>query len=346
MSAVRPRKALPGVLLTLLAVTLAGLLPTRPATADPAGLSHLAVTGVHNAYEQGRYPYFVDALESGAHLVELDVWTDGLSRRWRVSHDNPLGNKNNCEDTGTYADLRSRTRNHDLGSCLDNLRAWHEHHPDHDLMIVKLELKNGFDNRLGLGPDELDRLISAKVPDVYRPADLLAGGHATLDAAARDDSWPTFEQLRGRILFTVIPGTFELNNPLDSLHTDVEYASHLRALAANGQVAEAALFPAVLGAAAPDPRTRYDSTLRPWFVVFDGSAADYVTQGIDTAWYDTNHYLLVMTDAHAVPPALDATNPDPAAAQQRIRDLAARHASVVTFDWTTVPGVFEVLPRG
>jgi hypothetical protein len=64
-------------------------------------------------------------------------------------------------------------------------------------------------------------------------------------------------------------------------------------------------------------------------------------------WYDANHYFLVMTDAHNVAPAIDSRNPTPDQAAQRVRDLAAQHASVVTSDWVGLTSVLPmVVPRG
>jgi hypothetical protein len=95
-----------------------------------------------------------------------------------------------------------------------------------------------------------------------------------------------------------------------------------------------------------DPRTRYsDPTLRPWFVVFDGDASAYVTGGIDTSWYDTSHYLLVMTDVQNIEPVV--TDGDTAAAEARVALVAGKHASVASSDWSDMPSVDEeVINRG
>jgi hypothetical protein len=337
------------VLTTAAAALAAGL--AGPAGADGTGhLAYSAATtvGVHNAYEQDAFPYFADALDSGAGLLEIDVWTNFFGSGWRVSHDNPLGNANNCENATSAADLRSGPRNQSLAGCLADIRAWHDAHPGHRPIQLKIELKDGFADNLGRGPDEFDALVDRYLGDaVYRPADL-AAGHGTLDAAARAGGFPTRDELAGRFLVHLIPGTVEEANPFDSLWTDTEYARHLRDRAAAGRLAEAVAFPAVHGAAAGDPRTRYaDASLRPWFVVFDGDATAYVTGGIDVDWYRDRHYLLVMTDAHAVPPAIDATAPTEAQARARVAELAAAGAGVVGSDWHDLPAVLSVvLPRG
>lgn len=330
---------------------LGGGTGTAVGAEDPAPDSAYAATtgvGLHNAYEKAKYPYFADALDSGAAMLELDVWTNVFGGGWRVSHSNPVGNDNNCENAASPGELRTKSRNQSLAGCLRDMRAWHDAHPGHRPLLVKVELKDGFQGRYGRGPADLDALLTSVLGDaVYRPG-RLAAGHATLDDAVRDKGWPSRTELAGKFVVELIPGTVEQGNPADTLWTDREYATHLRDLAAAGRLDRAAAFPAVLGAQAGDPRGRYaDASIRPWFVVFDGDAAAYAGGGIDTRWYADRRYLVVMTDAHNVAPAIDGTRPTEAQAQERVALLARRHASIVSADWYPLPGVLStVLPRG
>jgi hypothetical protein len=354
----RAPRRLVSCLLTAAACLIPLALPGGPAVAasratgrDTATLSLAQGTsvGLHNTYnDTTAFPYLAQALDTGASLVELDTWVDPFTHEWKVSHANPLGNGNNCVDASTTADLYRGGANKDLGSCLDDIRIWLAAHPGHPPIMIKLELKAGFDATVGLGPTQLDALVRAHLgSDVYRPADL-KGGYPTLDAAARANNWPARSALAGKVILEAIPGTFEMNNPFDHLWTDTEYAQHLSALQAAGHLGDAQIFPSVLGASSGDPRTRYsDAGLRPWFVVFDGDAHAYVDGGIDTSWYDNGHYLLVMTDAQNVAPALSDTSPSQADASARVARLAAAHASFVSCDWTALPSVLaEQLPRG
>jgi hypothetical protein len=331
---------------TLATVTIV----TAPATAaDPGSLplSGVTVTGVHNAYNPAGFPFLAQALDAGTGMVELDTWTDVFTQEWKVSHDSPTSNDNNCVNATTPAQLETGGANKDLGSCLDDLRVWLGAHPGAGPIIVKVEMKNGFEANLGMGPSQFDSLVAGHLGSaLFRPSDLL-GSFPTPDAAAKANAWPTRSALAGKVLVYLIPGTVELANPLDTLHTDVEYATYLKNLAASGRTSQATAFPCVLGALSGDPRTQYsDTTIRPWFVVFDGDAATYAA-GIDTSFYSTNHYLLTMTDAQNVPPTLDDTHPAVADAQARVAQLAADHASVVSSDWFSLPTVLdEVLPRG
>ena len=321
-----------------------------PAIADPAALplSASTVVGLHNTYDDTTaYPYLAQSLDAGAKLLELDTWDDFFTNEWKVSHSSPFGNANNCVDAGSPAQIYTGSANKDLGSCLDDIKYWLAAHPGSGPIYVKIEMKDGFGAGVGMGPAQFDAYVNSHVGDIlYRPADLL-GQHASLDDAAKANAWPTRSALAGKLVMYLITGTVEQQNPFHNPKSDVEYATYLNGLRAAGTLGQATLFPSVLGAVAGDPRVKFaDTSLRPWFVVFDGDANTYVTS-IDTSWYDANHYILVMTDAQSVAPALDANNPSVADAQARVALLAAHHASVVSTDWWGVPSVLaEVLPRG
>jgi hypothetical protein len=326
-------------------VTAAASIGIASAATSDAKQSHMTGVGLHNTYEKAAFPYLADALDSGASLIELDVWVYSVGAKWRVNHEIPTasgdnGQRNNC----TYGGLRTGNGNQGFDRCLENLRLWHDQNPGHRPITVKVEFKAGLNVQAKAGSKDLDALIKAKLGDaVFTPGQLL-GDYPTLDAAAKADNWPSRAQMAGKFIFEIIPGTFERGNPLDNLDTDIEYARHLRD---NPKTAQA--FPAVLDSQTGDPRTRYSETsIRPWFVFFDGTAASYVTGGINPQWYDDNHYYLVMTAAHDIAPTLGGRSPNSAAAAKRVADLAKAHASIVSTDWFSVTdGVLATeLPRG
>ncbi|MEV8391523.1 MULTISPECIES: phosphatidylinositol-specific phospholipase C domain-containing protein [unclassified Streptomyces] len=332
------------------AVAVLAFTATSAGAADPGALPYPSTTGVgvHNAYEKATFPYFADALDSGAGMLELDVWTNLFGASWRVSHSNPLGNDNNCANATTASQLRTNAKNRDLAGCLTDIKTWHDANENHRPIVLKIEMKDGFQGQGGRGPAALDALLNSKLGDaLFRPADLV-GDRADLDQAAQAGAWPSRAQMAGKFIVELIPGTVEEQNPLDTLWTDREYATHLRDLKAAGRLSEAAAFPAVHKVTAGDPRTRYtDATIRPWFVFFDGDAATYTAGGIDTAWYAQRNYFLLMTDAHNVPPAIDGTNPTEQQARDRLTLLAQRNASLISADWRALPTVLAtVVPRG
>lgn len=338
--------------LTRVAVAVVATAATLSAAATPAlaadggtKVSRTTTVGIHNTYDPATFAYLAQALDEHPGLIELDVWPDIITKEWKVSHSNPLGNANNCVAATSASQLYSGGANKNLEYCLDDIRVWLGAHPDAGPLMLKLEMKTGFSARTGQGPAQLDAAIAAHLGSaVFKPSDLL-GSYASLDAAAKADAWPTRAQLAGKVIIEVIPGTVEESNPTDTLWTDKEYAQYLNSLKAAGTLSKAQIFPSVHNAASGDPRTRYsDASLRPWFVVFDGDASSYVG-GIDTSWYDTNHYLLVMTDVQSISPAV--TDGDVAAAQARVALVASKHASVASSDWSDMPSVdSEVVDRG
>lgn len=309
---------------------MAVVAPT-PATAVGPTLGEVAISGLHNSYERSAFPRLRDALNTGVGMIEIDVWTPFGS--WTVSHDNPFWNDNNCaSSTGAV--------NQGLRTCVDNIAAWHAANPAHQPLLIKLELKAGFQDDQGVGPDELDAVFRTRLGSaMYRPADLMAGVHATPDAAARANAWGSVDELRGRVILMILKGTAES----DSLPTDIEYARYLKA-----NPTTAVGFPIVHGGiASSDPRTRYESTLRPWFVIFDGAATSFVALSATArAFYSGNRYLAITTDSHAVAPTLSRTSPTTTQATDRLRLLGCQGSSVASADWYTVPGWHLTVPRG
>lgn len=339
---------------TVVAIMIAGLaVPVQQAVAAPTNdmpFTSATTVGIHNTYEQGAFDYLAEALDTGTSLIEIDIWPNIFTRKWKVSHDEPLSNNNNCTTGSTLADLYAGSRNKHLGDCLDNIRVWLEAHPDSGPLMLKIEPKMGLATAFGMGVDQVDSLVRSRLGDrVFRPADLLAkpdgGWYDSLDEAARLGNWPTREELAGRVLLHVIPGTVENNNPFDWWPTNEQYAGHLRDLAVAGEIEKAQIFPAARGAASGDPRDQYDADIRPWFVLFDSGASGWFNR--DTTWFAENNYVLVMTSAHSVAPAISSTNPTEAEARDRLLLLAGANASVITSDWTQLPQVQSmVVPRG
>lgn len=328
------------LVLPLAAFGVAGAVPGATSFGDTTSV------GVHNSYEKSTFPYFADALDSGAGLLELDLWTNGGGADWRVSHMNPFASDSNCVGAQDAAGLRSGFRDQGLAGCLADMRAWHDANPEHPPVMIKLELKDGFTAGYGRGPADLDALILGALSDaVFAPADLVADKFSTPDAAVTQQGWPTVSDMAGKFIFELIPGTIEEGNPLDTHWTDIEYATHLRDLAATNRLAHASAFPAVHVAAPGDPRiARYsDPSVRPWFVLFDGNALEYSSGAVDSSWYHARGYLLIMTDAHKVLPAIDGTHASESEARDRLDRLAGDHASYITADWSSLPSVLSTV---
>lgn len=316
-------------------------------------LNQISVSGLHNAYEQSKSKSITKGLDLGAHLLEIDSYsTYGNTGGWIVSHSDPLVNDNNCTYTTGSGIFKTTWSNGSLRTCLDDLKDWSDAHPGHDPIYLKIELKWGFRSKANMGPADLDQLVAKHLgaENLFKPADLVGTSYPTLDAAAKAGAWPTWSQLRGKFIVFPITGTIEnklAGYDLDNLSTEQEYAQRVADLSAAGKLSQAAMWPAMTKpSSSGDPRTIYSAALRPWFVIFDTQAANWLGNGYDMSWYCGNHYLTVEGSAESVSPALDGTDPDPTAAARRVQYLAQQgHSSVTTFDWMKAPGAFTPWPR-
>jgi hypothetical protein len=343
------------LLLSAVGVGAAAAAPAQALDYGSYNLAGVTGTGLHNTYnDKTPYTYLANALDTGTSLVELDTWANAFNGKWDVSHDSPISSNNNCVQASSYADIYTGDRNQNLDSCLDDIRYWLLDHPTSHPIMVKIEMKNGFGSASAQTPAGFDSYVQTHLAGVlYTPADLLAksggGSYSTLDAAATANNWGNYASLEGKAIVEIIPGTYEQAVDSSSTWVDVVYAQHLIDLYNAGEISQAAVFPSVLGAQTGDPRLRYSNTaLRPWFVVFDQDAGAFVSDG-DTEWYNTNHYLTVVTDAYDVAPALDSSNPTLADAQARFAELAADGASYVSTDWYNSPAnafLSDVTARG
>jgi hypothetical protein len=323
-------------LLLALPLALSGIISahaqTRHETADTTtyALNHVQLSGSHNTYDKGnQYEYLSNALLNDVQAVEIDVWTNFGS--WRVSHNKPLANVNNCPKSGQAG----QPRNQDLRSCVDNIAIYHRTHPGHPLIIVKLEMKNGFSNNAE--PHDLDNLIAdiqgggraARIPerDLYTPLMLMCkiGGpscrgatYPTPEAALAAKSWPTLNELRGKVMFLVTPGTVSPNAPYD-------YAEAL----ANGKARLA--WPVMEVTDSSDQRTQYYGPLAAWNVIFDvqsGRLDNGAVSRAVTADWARRHFLLAVNDDTPGGPNADF-NTGRARLHQLGRDF---HANLVNTD--------------
>ncbi|MER6354536.1 Ca2+-dependent phosphoinositide-specific phospholipase C [Streptomyces sp. NPDC001634] len=328
--------------------------PTTDTTAfNSVALNQISVSGLHNAYDKSKSKSITTGLDLGAHLLEIDTYsTFGNPGGWIVSHSDPLANDNNCTYTTGSGIFKTTWENGSLRTCLDDLKAWSDAHPDHDPVYIKLELKWGFRSNAGMGPDQLDQLVAKHLgsDNLFTPADMLGTTYPTLDAAAKAGAWPTWNELRGKFILFPITGTIEnklAGYKLDNLSTEQEYAQHLADLSTAGRLDQASMWPAMTKPSPNgDPRLIYGAALRPWFVIFDTQATHWLNNGYSMSWYCRSHYLTVEGSAESVVPTLDDTNPDPTAAAQRVQYLAQQgHSSATTFDWMKTPGAFTLWSR-
>ncbi|GGM17079.1 lipoprotein [Pseudomonas asuensis] len=304
---------------------------------DSLPLQKVQLPGSHNTYEKkDTFNSLADAF-SYVRMIEIDVWAQ--LDKWYVSHSNPVGNDNNCPKSGVVGS----DRNQDLRSCIDTIAAYHRQNPNHPLLLVKFELKGGF--FLGNSPQAFDNLIAdirngganARIPerDIFTPLDLRCGKGActattpTLERVVADKGWPSLNDLKGKIMFMIVPGTVSDSAPR-------EYA---RALS---QGLARLAFPALI-IKDQDTRTSYFGNDIGWNVILDiqagrldgGTVAKSVVDG-----YHRKNMLLSINDE-----APGGTPVNVQAGRQRLQQLARDyHANIVNTDQETsgIPYVFAL----
>ena len=158
---------------------------------------------VVEAYASGVQQRLIDQLLfEGARSIEIDVHKDTpvlplpappLPRNWTVYH----------------TDRQSNSLCTPLRECLKHLRLFHHLLPQHEAVVVVLELKEivayNFDDQHT--PKDLDDILRRELPGlIYTPADFWGRcpDQPSLRACAKDKGWPTVSELRGKFIFALI----------------------------------------------------------------------------------------------------------------------------------------------
>lgn len=160
----------------------------------------------HNSYE--RAEALIDQLTfHRVRSIELDIHNgkgrqDVRDNDWFVYHDR-LDRKTTCNR---------------LSDCLDELGAFHDANPDHEVVTVFIDLKNDWQpGRMAENlDDQLTRPRHMGRSAILTPSDLrgLCTRPSNVDlltAVTGDCAWPTLDQLRGKFIFVLTGGTDRLD---------------------------------------------------------------------------------------------------------------------------------------
>ncbi|WP_054113508.1 Ca2+-dependent phosphoinositide-specific phospholipase C [Marinagarivorans algicola] len=122
--------------------------------------------------------------------IELDLFRNGSSGQdWRVMHIPFFDEGSNC---------------YSLKDCFSLLKLFDEQYPDHEVVTVWFDMKNGFS--ASHTPNALEGLISRYISrsDVLKPADLFAACPSAThlrDTVTGNCAWPTLDRLKGKWIF-------------------------------------------------------------------------------------------------------------------------------------------------
>ena len=187
--------------------------PDNPPSPEPAAVDDALAynrfwqIGTHNSFwvpHRGGDPYasgprerlLDQLLADHARSLELDIHQSEKPHAFRIYHSVP---KDSLCDT--------------MEECLGLVRTFHRTLPEHQPLLLIIELKELFgplfdDDHT---PEDFDRALEAELgPILYRPADFqrrcddTGDSHITLEACARKQGWPTLQELSGRVLVAVL----------------------------------------------------------------------------------------------------------------------------------------------
>lgn len=130
-----------------------------------------------------------------------------------------------------------------LVACLSEIEAWSSEHPNHLPVMIMLEVKtqsvpdaaaaDGIDLAIDLPwttplpmTPELFDALDAEIASVFDPDQLITpddvrGDAATLEAAVLEQGWPSIDDSRGKVLFT-LNNTGELRSMYTAGHPNIE----------------------------------------------------------------------------------------------------------------------------
>lgn len=175
-----------------------------------AKLNNVYRKACHNCFQES----IVEPSEGGFYqalyytrVVEVDIHKPRHSTNylghWEVRHKG-FGNKNNCG--GAIGE-----QNKDFGSCLNDIVAWHNINPNHDVIILHIDLKSDF--QPGNSPQDLDDFLVQifNSPEIYKPKDFL-GNFNDMRVAAQQNNWPSMGDLTGKFIFVLTGKDSRLND--------------------------------------------------------------------------------------------------------------------------------------
>jgi hypothetical protein len=121
--------------------------------------------------------------------------------------------------------LDERSTCHTFVLCLNAVRDWSKQHPNHLPIFILVETKEGAPQELPNVPtadvftSSIFDALDAEIRSVFKPGEMITPdevrGHApTLNAAIRNNGWPTLAKARGRVVFL-----------LDQAHAGPVYAA-------------------------------------------------------------------------------------------------------------------------
>jgi hypothetical protein len=157
----------------------------------------------HNCYEK-KYSSSLEEALLYTSTLELDIWDSRYfigkkkcaGTDWFVKHSLFQRGNKNCVGGS-------------LRACLTEIGQWTQKNPNHDVLTVYIDKKEGWGcGRSARRPEDLDNLISSIFPaeTIYSPKDVLLENQ-NLRSSVHGCNWPSTKDLKGKIIFVITDAT-------------------------------------------------------------------------------------------------------------------------------------------
>jgi Phosphoinositide phospholipase C, Ca2+-dependent len=170
----------------------------------------------------------VDQLTSGVRQIEIDVFNDPHGGKFahpaivkmvadaKLPADPDFDFNHEMDKPGFKVmhvqDVDERSTCHTFVLCLNAVRDWSKQHPNHLPIFILVETKEGVPKEMPNAPradvftPAIFAALDVEIRSVFKPGEMITpdevrGSAPTLNAAIRNNGWPTLAKARGRVIF-------------------------------------------------------------------------------------------------------------------------------------------------
>ena len=164
-------------------------------------LNQLQMLGTHNSYHSQpsmlfhpthaytHRPLYEQLDQQGVRTFELDIHRSQFDGQLEVYH---------------IAGIDSMTTCRLFEKCLEDIRLWSTHNPQHAPIFIWLEIKDSTGGSPIDDLDEVDELLSQTLDGLLVTPDDVSVGFPDLHTALTQQGWPTLEEARGKVFVVLL----------------------------------------------------------------------------------------------------------------------------------------------
>ncbi len=168
---------------------------------NPVPLNALTYKGTHNSYHVWPHlifhnthayshpPLYQQLAFDHVQVLELDVHLDPLTKTFQVYHILGIDPLSRCAT---------------LTKCLEELKLYSRHYPQHDPVFVWIEVKDSTGGAPIKNLDALDKALASEMGDLVMTPDEFRQTYSSPRERLQQVGWPSVEQMRGRFFFILL----------------------------------------------------------------------------------------------------------------------------------------------